>query len=273
MQQPTRQEALNCQRACRVSKTPLKLEYRRQQLSTHPDQEFAQLISNGIERGFKLGFQGTHLKSKGGNMLSTRSHPDVVSDYIAAELALGRIAEAGPGEAAKEFGVHTSTFEQYFQQGLAPSTQRTYGSAQERYLAFCSFHHFPPIPSSELLLCHFVTHLAVSGLRASSIKCYLSTSRQLHIAWGAGDLGIGNVAKLQQVLKGIKSAQAKGGDKIQHRLPMRLPPTEWLYLGKQTHVPTPPSLLAGNYMYAFSVFCTLGRYAPQGRRQSTEVLI
>ena len=108
--------------------------------------------------------------------------------------------------------------EQYYQQGLAPSTQRTYGSAQERYLAFCSLHHFPPIPSSKLLL--RVTHLAVSGQRASTIKCYLSTIRQLHIAWGAGDLGIGNMAKLEQVLKGIKSAQAKGGDKIQPRLPI-----------------------------------------------------
>jgi len=51
----------------------------------------------------------------------------------------------------------------------------------------------------------------VSGLRASTIKCYLSAIRQLHIAQGAGDPGIGNMAKLEQVLKGIKAAQAKGG--------------------------------------------------------------
>ena len=64
-----------------------------------------------------MGFQGTPLKSKGGNMLSTRSHPDVVSDYIATELALGRIADAGPGEAAKELGIHTSPF------GVVPKRQ------------------------------------------------------------------------------------------------------------------------------------------------------
>jgi len=78
----------------------------------------------------------------------------------------------------------------------------------------------PPIPSSELLLCRSATHLAVSGLRASTIKCYLSAIKQLHIARGVGDPGIGNMAKLEQVLKGIKSAQAKGGDTIQPRLPI-----------------------------------------------------
>jgi len=50
-------------------------------------------------------------------MLSTRSHPDVISDYIAAELALERITEVGQGEAAKELGVHTSPF------GVVPKRQ------------------------------------------------------------------------------------------------------------------------------------------------------
>ena len=35
-----------------------------------------------------------------------------------------------------------------------------------------------------------------------------------------GDPGIGNMSKLEQVLKGIKSAQTKGGDPIQPRLPI-----------------------------------------------------
>ena len=43
-------------------------------------------------------------------MLSTRSHLEVVSEYIATELALGRIAEVGPAEASKKAGIHTSPF-------------------------------------------------------------------------------------------------------------------------------------------------------------------
>ena len=92
--------------------TPLKLEYWQQQLSSHPDGKFAQLILNGMEQGFKIGFQhsSSQLRSKGGNMLSTRSHPEVVSEYIATELALGRIAEVGLAETAKKSGIHTSPF-------------------------------------------------------------------------------------------------------------------------------------------------------------------
>ena len=56
------------------------------------------------------GFQGTHLKGKGGNMFSTRRHPEVVSDYIAAQLSLERIAELGPLEKAKDLNIHTSPF-------------------------------------------------------------------------------------------------------------------------------------------------------------------
>ena len=43
-------------------------------------------------------------------MLSTRSHPEVVSEYIATELALGRIAEVGLVETVKKSGIHTSPF-------------------------------------------------------------------------------------------------------------------------------------------------------------------
>ena len=35
-------------------------------------------------------------------MLSTRSHPEVVSEYIATELVLGRIAEVGLVETAMQ---------------------------------------------------------------------------------------------------------------------------------------------------------------------------
>ena len=89
--------------------TPLKLEYWQQQLGSHPDGKFAQLILKGTEQGFKIGFQhsSSQLRSKGGNMLSTRSHPEVVSEYIATELALGRIAEVGPVEAAKKSGIQS----------------------------------------------------------------------------------------------------------------------------------------------------------------------
>lgn len=110
--------------------------------------------------------------------------------------------------------------ERYFQHGLAPATRRSYGSAQKRYLSFCGQHHLSPVPCSEQILCQFAAHVAGAGVKASSIKCYLSAVRQLQIAKGEGDPGISQMVKLQQVVKGIKSAQAKDGVKSLPRLPI-----------------------------------------------------
>lgn len=76
------------------------------------------------------------------------------------------------------------------------------------------------MPASEHLLSQFAAHLAGSGLRASTIKCYLSAIRQLQLAKGMGDPGIGKMARLEQVLKGIKSDQAKKGENQSPRLPI-----------------------------------------------------
>jgi len=52
-----------------------------------------------------------------------------------------------------------------------------------------------------------VAVLADKGIAHSTIKVYLSATRQLHIAKGLPDPGRGNMAKLSQVLRGIQSSQ------------------------------------------------------------------
>ena len=101
----------------------------------------------------------------------------------------------------------------YFQNGLAASTRRAYGSAKSRYSRFCSSNCLSPLPASEHQLCQFVSHLANENLCHSTIKCYLSAIRHLHVAEGYGDPNICNMARLEQVLKGIKSIQAKSSKK------------------------------------------------------------
>ncbi len=111
----------------------------------------------------------------------------------------------------------------YFQNGLANSSQRAYNSAKKRYKQFCSTIHTHPLPASELLLCRFTSHLASQKLRHGTIKAYLAGVRHLHISEGWGNPNINRMAKLEQVLKGIKSAQAKGqGPSKQTRLPVTL---------------------------------------------------
>ena len=99
-----------------------------------------------------------------------------------------------------------STVERYFLHGLAESTRKTYNLAKRRYSEFASKH---PLPASEHQLCQFVSYQAEGKLCHSTIKCYLSAVRQMHVAEGYGDPSMSSMARLEQVLKGIKSLQAR----------------------------------------------------------------
>ena len=95
-----------------------------------------------------------------------------------------------------------------------------YQSAQNRFLAFCREGHFLAVPASLETLCHYVSHLADSGLKHRTIKAYLSAIRFLHIAEGAQDPFRPTHEKLEYILRGIKrceSEQATGG---RERLPI-----------------------------------------------------
>ena len=80
-----------------------------------------------------------------------------------------------------------STVERYFLHGLAESTRKTYNLAKRRYSEFASKHGFQPLPASEHQLCQFVSYQAEGKLCHSTIKCYLSAVRQMHVAEGYGD--------------------------------------------------------------------------------------
>ena len=60
----------------------------------------------------------------------------------------------------------------YFAKGLhvATSTQRSYWSAQERFLRLCQAGRFSPIPVSQPLLFMYVSYLAEQKLKHGSIK-------------------------------------------------------------------------------------------------------
>jgi len=70
------------------------------------------------------------------------------------------------------------TVQQYFTAGLAPSSHKTYQTAECRYLGFCSNFALTPLPTSEELLCYFSACLGQQGLAHTSIRTYLSGVRQ-----------------------------------------------------------------------------------------------
>ena len=102
-----------------------------------------------------------------------------------------------------------STLEQsaeyYFQQGLAPSTQRAYKSAKKHYTTFCREYKFCSLRVSET---QYVSFLANQGIAHTTIKVYLSTVCHLQIANHMPDPKISNMARLEQVIKGIKGEHA-----------------------------------------------------------------
>ena len=73
--------------------TPLLIRQCEEGLQDHPDQEFAQYICTGIQRGFRVGYNyHTHqCRSGPGNMRSVSEHRDVVEKYIGEECTAKRL--------------------------------------------------------------------------------------------------------------------------------------------------------------------------------------
>lgn len=109
---------------------------------------------------------------------------------------------------------------EFLLQGLAPSTRRSYASAQRKFVEFC--HQLgqvhasgSPCPADEWTLCLFVSYLAES-IHHTSIKVYLSAVRALHIEQGFPDPLVA-CPRLQRVVRGIKRSQ---GSSNRERLPV-----------------------------------------------------
>jgi len=98
----------------------------------------------------------------------------------------------------------------YFRAGLAPSSHKTYLSAERWYLESCKGFKLDPLPTSEQILCYFAACLGQQGLAHSTIKTYPSGVRQLQIAHGGTDPGIDKMPRLQ-VFRGVKAECGKQG--------------------------------------------------------------
>ena len=81
-----------------------------------------------------------------------------------------------------------TALQEYFQAGLAPSTQRTYGAGMKHFTKFCfTYSITDPFPFSELLLCYYTSYLARKGLAPQTIKAYLAALRNAQISLGLPD--------------------------------------------------------------------------------------
>lgn len=141
----------------------------------------------------------------------------------------------------------------YCKQALATSTKKSYASAQRRYMNFCTTHAIIPLPTTEHTLCRYVASLANSNLSAATIKCYLSAVRHLQITKGYGDPHVGDMAKLELVVRGVKRVRGKVGQ-TKPRLPIT---PELLWKMKKVWVDQPRGK-DGSMLWAASTLCFFG---------------
>ena len=75
--------------------SPIRVEKIHQEVLTHPDQSFVTYVLDGLQNGFRVGFNpaSVSLKSATRNMPSTNLLPSVIDDYLRTELAKGRVAD------------------------------------------------------------------------------------------------------------------------------------------------------------------------------------
>ena len=87
--------------------TPAKADALEKHLNNHPDQKFANYITQGLTHGFRIGYRykESTLKQNKGNM--SIDNPQVVSDYIAEDLTANRLIEFSVEE-AESLGIHCS---------------------------------------------------------------------------------------------------------------------------------------------------------------------
>ena len=75
------------------AQSPLQLAAWSAVLRSHPDTEFAGYILEGIQHGFRIGYDYTAhtCTSATSNLPSAKDHPEIITEYIATEVAKGRI--------------------------------------------------------------------------------------------------------------------------------------------------------------------------------------
>ena len=109
--------ALSVDQRTSVLSTPLSLPALRK-LEKHPDQDYVKYVLSGIEHGFRIGVDDTReFKSATQNMLSARHSPQVLDEYLHAEVGKGNIL--GPFVPGSAPLVHINQF------GVIPKMYQT----------------------------------------------------------------------------------------------------------------------------------------------------
>ena len=99
----------------------------------------------------------------------------------------------------------------------ASSTKQLYESVQKQYLQFCQSYGLVSLPASEQTLLMYIALLYIRGLKASTVKVYLSSIRSLHIEAGL-DSPSDNNPRIRQAIRSIEINQPPASQKATHNI-------------------------------------------------------
>jgi hypothetical protein len=129
------------------------------------------------------------------------------------------VGRSGLGGSRLDLQKVEDALRQFYANGLAASTQKSYSSGQKRFLSFCNKFNLSAIPPSEHTLLLFISQLGVDGLSLATIKSYLSSVRNLLINAGI-TAPIIYTPRVELIIRGIKRSKVGFGAPNQCRLPI-----------------------------------------------------
>ena len=99
--------------------------------------------------------------------------------------------------------------QEFYANGLAASTLRTYSAGQIRFTNFCNELKVTALPATEATLILFATYLATINISHATIKVHLAGVRHMHVSAGLFSFFDKQLTpRLQLTLKGIQKNQA-----------------------------------------------------------------
>ncbi len=109
--------------------------------------------------------------------------------------------------------------QEYFQRGLASSTQSTCKAALKKFYMFCTKYDIStPFPVTEQILCYFSAFLANQGLSPQTEKSYLAAVYSMQISLGLPDPQEQSLMLiLKRVQAGIRRVRMERGN-VHHHL-------------------------------------------------------
>ncbi len=108
-----------------------------------------------------------------------------------------------------------------FDQGLAETTRKRYDAVWKRYSEWCTGLMEAPLPVTEAKATGYVVTLTCEGLQAGSIKHHLAGLRQGQVKAGLPAPMWKDMAKLEQIRKGIARNSAINGKEALQRDPVK----------------------------------------------------